>query len=238
MAQDSTTKKTNKRGAKSTVSHIKSGQFRPEVKQYDTGLNLTSLDTNPSSSAPALYQVTTFNNIASGDGQSERTGIKIQAKRLQLRVKTAVDPNSDSSNANIVADAHTFRIVVFLDKFKNGQTVTFDDIFDYVPTDAGQLYDYPNKFQERRFKLLVDKIFTVEPSYVTFDGHDFHAYGNNCFHEFDIPLSHDIWYGDTSNNLSAIYEGNIGMFVCADVSSANIGKIKFSYRSRLSFVDY
>ena len=221
-----------------TVSQNKSGRFNPEIKQYDTGLNLTSLDTNGSSTAPALYKVGTVCNIAAGDGQSERTGIKIQARRLHLRIKTAVDPNSDASNANIVADAHTFRLIVYIDKYSNGQNVTFDNIFDYVPNDAGQLYDYPNKFQERRFKVLVDELWTVPPSYVTYDGMNFHAYGNNLVKDYDLKLNHDIWYGDTSDHESSIFEGNIGFFICSDVSNANIAKMKFSYRSRLEFADY
>ena len=210
----------------------------PEVKQYDTGLNLTALDTAPSSSAPGLYHVTSLCNIAAGDGQSERNGIKIQNRRLRLRIKCAVDPNSDASNANIVADAHTFRVVCYLDRSPNGHSCTWQQIFDYVPTDSGQLYDYQNKFQERRFQLLVDEVFTVPHSFVTYAGASFHSYGNNKYLEWEMPLNHATWYGDATSNLSAIQEGNVGLFICADCTEHTMPYMKFSYRSRIEFTDY
>lgn len=210
----------------------------PETKQFDVGLNLTSLDTPGSSTAPSFYHVLTLNNIAGGDGQSERTGVKVQCRKLCLRLKVAVDPNSDASNANIVADAHTVRVIVYKDSISSGGGVTWAQIFDYVPNNDGQLYDYQNVFLKRRFKLLVDELFTIPHSYVTYDGTDFHAYGNNVVKEWTIPLSHDIWYGDTTNNYASIMEGNIGMFICSDASSTTYDKIKFSFRSRLEFMDY
>ena len=236
----SATKRKQQSGAKATVSRKKSGQMlrAPEVKQYDVGLNLTSLDTPGSSTGPSFYHVLTLNNISGGDGQSERSGVKVQCRKLCLRVKLAVDPNSDASNANIVADAHTCRIVVYKDSVSSGGGVTWQQVFDYVPNNDGQLYDYQNVFLKRRFKLLVDELVTIPHSFVAYDGDNFHAYGNNIVREFTIPLSHDIWFGDTTNNYSSIMEGNIGMFICSDASSSTYQKIKFSFRSRLEYMDY
>jgi len=215
-------------------------RFNPEIKQLDKGLNLTSFDTSPTSSNPALYHVTSLANMAGGDGQSERTGIKIQARKLQLRLKCAIDPNSDATNANIVADAHTFRLVVYVDRIGNGQPVTWQDVFDYVPNDDGQLYDYPNKFQERRFRILHDELYTVPPSFVVYDNDAkvFHAYGNNIITDNVFALNHDIWYANTTSDVSAVWEGNIGFFICSDFTADDVSKCKFSYRARLEFADF
>jgi len=213
-------------------------KFDPELKHYAFGANLTALNTAPSSSAPALYQIVTFNNISAGDGQSERSGVKIQASHLQLRVKCAVDPNSDPSNANVVADAHVFRITVYLDRSPNGVSPTWGTVFDSVPANSAQEFDFPNVWYKKRFKLLIDEFVTVAPSFVVHDGTNFHAYGNNRFREYMIPLKHTTWYSDGTNNLSAIQQNNIGMFISCDSSSAAMPNMKFSHRGVLRYYDF
>ncbi len=221
------------------VVRAPSAPKNPELKHYTVGANLTSLDTAPSSTSPALYHVTTLNNIPAGDAQNERSGVKIQPKRLKLRVKCAVDPNSDASSTNIVADAHTFRVVVYLDRSPNGAATTWATLMQTTPTNSGQLYAYQNPwFQNRRFKVLSDRFVTVKPSMVVYDGTNFHAYGNNKFLNFDLALSHETWYSDSTNNMTAIQQGNLGFFVCADASSTTYTTMKFSYRANLRYQDY
>ena len=67
----------------------------PELMHYTTGRNLTQFDTDPTSTNPAYYHVSTLNNIAQGDAGDGRKGNKIQLKRITLRMKVEVDPNSD-----------------------------------------------------------------------------------------------------------------------------------------------
>jgi hypothetical protein len=213
---------------------------KAEVKQYTTGLNLTALNTAPSSTNPALYHVVSFMNIASGDGPSQRSGLKIQPLDLKLRVKCALDPNSTNSNANLVANAHVFRIVVFLDKAPNGSTPNWDQVMSADPTNAGQEYDYPNIwYLGRRFVILMDKFVRVPPSFVVYDGSNYHAYGNNKFFEASFPLGGiETYYSDTTNNNSAIQAGNVGMFVTSDASSTAYNYMKFSFRSQLRYQDF
>jgi len=151
----------------------------------------------------------------------------------------AVDPNSDASSTNIVADAHTFRIVLLLDKSPNGASESWDTVFDSLPNNDGQLYDYPNMwFYKSRFELLHDKLYTVEPSYVVYDGANYHAYGNNRTIEFAVNLNHSTWYSDTTSNLAAIQRGNLTMYIASDASSTTYTTMKFSYRSWLEYEDY
>lgn len=210
----------------------------PELKWHDVGKNLTVLDTAPSSSNPALYYIGSLVNIAAGDAGNERNGNKIQAKKITLRMKVAVDPNSDSTNANIVADAHTFRVFMAVDTQINGATPTFDQIFQNSPNNDAQEYDFNKLSSTGRFKVLLDKFITVPPSYVVHDGSNFHAYGNNKFFKKTFPLDLAIRYSDNSNNISAIQKNNIFLIIMADASSTTFTKMKFAFRSRLRFKDY
>lgn len=210
----------------------------PELKHYTAGLALTALDTAPSSSSPALYHISSLVNIAAGDGQSERSGVQIQAHSLRVRIKVAIDPNSDASNANVVANAHTFRIVIYQDRSSNGAGATWSTIFDSVPASSAQEYDFQNPWYNKRFKLLVDKFVVVPPAYVVHDGSNFHAYGNNQFAEFTIPLAFPIWYSDGTNNLTGIQQNNLGIFIASDSSSSAMPNMKFSYRSLFRYYDF
>lgn len=210
----------------------------PELKHYSTGLNLTALDTAPSSTNPALYHITTLNNISQGDAEDNRNANKVCLKKVNIRVKVAVDPNSDATFTNIVSDAHLFRIILYLDTSPNGTAPTWADMFDTNPTNAGQEYDYNKICNTDRFKILSDQFVRVPPSYVIYDGSDYHSLGNFKFYKCSIPLNCPIWYSDSTNNLTAIQKNNVGMWICADASTTAYPQMKFSYRSRIRYTDY
>ncbi len=210
----------------------------PELKHYVTGNNLIALDTGPSSTNPALYHITSLNNIAQGDGQTDRTGIKIQARRLQGRFKFAVDPNSSSTFSDIVSDAHLFRLLVIQDTNPNGATPSWTDVMQTYITNAGQEYDWKNPWFDRRFKFLIDKFIRVPPSYVIYDGSNYHALGNFKFFEFDLPLNADIWFSDNTSNVSAIQSNNFTVFVASDATTSAYPQMKFSCRLTLRYQDY
>jgi hypothetical protein len=210
----------------------------PELKWFDHGQNLTALSVAPDSDNPAYYQVQSLVAMATGDQGAQRNGFKIQAKKLTLRMKVAVDPNSNASNANIVANAHTFRVILYVDVAPNGAAPTWDQLIENVPNDEGQLYAYNKLSSTGRFKILTDKWIVVPPSYVTYDGTNFHSYGNNKFFKVSVPLDLGIHYSDQYNNLSSIQRNNIGMYICSDASDTSYTNMKFSYRSRVRFVDY
>lgn len=237
------TKNKNRLGRGVTVNRNKAplldrDGLSPELKHYTIGSNLVSLDTDPSSTGPARFKIETFNNIAQGDAGDGRNGNKIQLKQIQLRIKVAVDPNSDASNANIVADAHTFRVILFHDNAPNGASPTWDTMFDPYPVNAGQEYDYLNTYMVDRFKILADKFITVPPSFVTYDGTNFHSYGNHKFMKLTIPIEVPVWFSDSTNNMAAIQRNNIGAWITSDSSAAARTYMKFSYRARVRYHDY
>lgn len=210
----------------------------PELKWWDHGANLTALDTAPSGANPALYHVLSLNQMAAGDDGDQRNGLKIQAKKINLRFRCHTDANSDGVNANIVADAHQWRVVLYVDTAPNGAAPTWDQLIQVTPNNEAQQFAYNKLASTGRFKILMDKWITVPPSYVVYDGTNYHAYGNNKFFKKSIPLDMAIHYSDTTNNLAAIQRNNIGMFITSDGSATSYTQMKFSYRARLRFVDY
>lgn len=236
---------TNKKYAKAAKPYGKGYQpvytgdgDAPELKWHDVGKNLTVLDTAPSAANPALYYIGSLCAIQAGDNGSERNGTKIQAKKITLRMKVAVDPNSDGVNANIVADAHTFRVFMAVDTQGNGASPTFDQIFENVPNNDAQEFDFNKLSSTGRFKVLLDKFITVPPSYVVHDGTNYHAYGNNKFFKKTFPLDMAIRYSDASNNVTSVQKNNIFLIIMADASTTTFTNMKFAFRSRLRFKDY
>ena len=210
---------------------------RPELLHYTTGKNLTALDTAPSGSNPALYHVLTLNNIAQGDTGDGRKGNKICAKKITVRMKVEVDPNSDGVYTNLVSSGHLFRVLIYLDTRPNGAGVTINQLLDPNPANDGQVYSYNNIYAKDRFKILSDKWLQVPPSFILYDGENYHSGGNFKFFKVSVPLNCEIWYSDSTNNLSAIQANNIGIFIMSDASSTAYPTMKFSYRSQLRYTD-
>lgn len=233
--------KRNQARTKSTPSRSKNRpitQRQPETKHFVTGTNIIAFDTAPTSTNPALYKVGSLCNIAHGDGQTDRTGIKVQARKLQFRCKVSIDPNSTSTFANLVANAHEFRVTIIHDRFPNGVVPDWDEVFQVYTNNNGQLYDWIVAWHKKRFKAVFDKFIKVPPSYVVYDGATYHALGNNAHLEVDIPLNCDIMYSDGESNTSSIQENNFFVFFSSDASSTAYTQCKFSYRSNLQFQDY
>lgn len=210
----------------------------PELKFWDHGADLTALNVAPTVSNPAYYQIASLNLMAAGDDGDQRTGQKIQLKKLNLRMKVAVDPNSNASNANIIANAHTFRVVVYLDMVPSGATPTWDQVFEVHPNNQSQEYVYNKLSSTGRFRVLIDKWIRVPPCYVSYDGTNFHSYGNNMFFKKTVPLDVATRFSDQYNNQTSLQENNIGMFIVSDASATSYTNMKFSYRSRVRFHDY
>ena len=214
------------------------GGYSPELMHYTTGLNLTALDTAPTSSNPPYYHVTSLNNIAQGDTGDGRKGNKIQLKRINLRMKVEVDPNSDDTWTNLVANAHVFRVIMYLDLRPNGAAPGWTEMFDPYPVNSGQLYDYNNPYQRDRFKILCDKFITVPPSFMLYDGMNYHSGGNCKFFKVSVPLDCATWFSDGTNNLASIQQNNLGLWIASDASSTAYPTMKFSYRTKLRYHDF
>jgi len=209
-----------------------------ELKQLEYGQDLTALTSGPTTTSPAHTTISTLVGMATGTGSNTREGLQIQAKSIKVTVNCVIDPHSDTSNANMVANAHHFRVILVCDRVSQGAAASWSQVFDTVPNSSAQEFDYPVLHNRRRFKILADEFVSVPPPFVVHDGTNFHSYGNKKLLKVVVPLNQPIWYNDTSASVGSVSEGNILMFVACDASSSALGKMKFSYRSRLLFTDY
>lgn len=211
----------------------------PEYRHVVTGANLTALNGAPSVANPAYAVVSSLNLIGEGDGQTDRSGLKVQPVRLDMRIKVAVDPNSNATYANLVSDAHLFRVTIVKDLTPQGSAVTWDQVFKSTPTGNGQEYDYQRFEYLRRFKVLYDKFVRVPPSIAFYDGTNYHSGGNFAFLKFSLALAgQDTWFSDSGSGLSSVSENNYFMFISADASSSAYTHMKYSFRSNFVFEDY
>lgn len=210
----------------------------PELQHYTTGLNLTAFDTAPSATNPAYYHITTLNNIAQGDAGDGRKGNKIQLKRITVRGKVEVDANSDAAYENLVDQGHLFRVILYLDLRPNGAGPGWTDMFDPFPNNDGQMFDYNNPYVCDRFKILKDKFIRVPPSYFIYDGEQYRSGGNFMHFKFSSALDCSTWFSDGTNNLAAIQQNNLGMWIVSDATASALPQMKFSYRSKLRYYDF
>lgn len=210
----------------------------PELMHYTTGRNLTQFDTDPTSTNPAYYHVTTLNNIAQGDAGDGRKGNKIQLKRITIRGKVEVAANSTDDYALLVNHAHLFRVIVYLDLRPNGAAPSWTEMFDPYPVNDGQLFDYNNPYVCDRFKILKDMWISTSNPFFNYDGTNYHAGGSFKFFKLSIPLDCATWFSDGTNNLAAIQQNNIGMWICSDASTSSRPQMYFDYRSKLRYHDF
>jgi len=212
----------------------------PELKWHDVGRNLTTLDTAPSATNPALFFVSSLVGVTQGDEPTHRNGNKIQAKKISIRVKVAVDANSDAISTNLVASAHTFRVLMICDTQPNGQGAQYNQIFETSPNNDAQEWNYNKLSSTGRFKVLMDKFVTVPPSMVVYDSdaNVFHTYGNERFFKKTVPLDMAIRFSDGTSNLSSIQKNNVFLLVTSDATASALPQHKFSFRCRLRFKDY
>lgn len=210
----------------------------PELMHYTTGLNLTQFDTDPTSTNPAYYHITTVNNIAQGDAGDGRKGNKIQLKRITIRGKVEVSANSTVDYATLVNHAHLFRVIVYLDTRPNGAAPSWSEMFDVYPNNSGQLFDYNNPYVCDRFKILKDMWLPTSNPVFIFDGEEYRAGGAFRFFKLSIPLDCATWFSDGTNNLAAIQQNNIGIWFTSDASVNSRPQMYFDYRSKLRYHDF
>jgi len=216
-----------------------SDQMTPELKHWDTGSDLVAISNTNTTTNPAYDQIDSLNQMAAGDDGSQRNGLKIQIRKLSFRIKLEVDSNSDAAYANLIQDAHLFRVIIYVDVSPNGTAPAWTQVFDSSPPSQGQLYDYNFTPASDRFKVLVNDLVRVGPSQMIYDGTNYHAGGNMQFRSYNIKnLNMATWFSDTTNNLAAIQRNNIGVFIACDGVAASIPHLKYSFRSRVRYEDY
>lgn len=119
-----------------------------EVKVHDNAYNF--LPDRDGSSA----NIYCLSAIAQGDSDVTRDGNKIKYKSLQLKGQVYMDLDIQSA---------TVRLVIFVDRnFENGVPPTCANLLDGSVFGTPQApYAMRNKLERERFKVIYDKLFTL-----------------------------------------------------------------------------
>lgn len=102
-----------------------------------------------------------LNGMQKGDNVANRQGNSVYVTSLQVRFRI-VWPQQDPVGEGI----GVVRCCIVFDRFPNGQALQESDFLDLSVIDDG-LYSPYNMNAGRRFKILYDKVFVINPSYLS-----------------------------------------------------------------------
>lgn len=184
-------------------------QLRAEWKFVD----VTTNDISPAIDGGNPINLTA---IAQGNGPSERIGMKIAVRSIELRLISI-------QKADTIPGALRFSIVQ--DRQTNGELAPFTTVYSYAGINT-----HRNLGQRRRFKILRDKSYPVQR----------HDVGNNVipvhwYIKFRKPISVE-YNGGTSNSINAIASNSINMYFVGTWTVATSTPI-LGFTSRIRYTD-
>lgn len=162
--------------------------------------------------------------IAQGDGESNRDGRKCVLKSLHLRGNVNI---SESSGSSFQAPS-IMRVIVVWDTQTNGAQLNAEDVM--LPATHVE-HSFRNLQFSKRFRILMDHTFTVNPTAGAGDGtaNDFGAVERSFKwnFNFNIPVIHN----GTTAVVAAITDNSLHIIGFANNVGCNL-----SYTSRIRFV--
>ncbi len=158
----------------------------PEVKVLDLNQNFTSVGTTG--------QIANLSLLAQGDTNITRDGNKIQAKKLDIRLKLS----------KTVVTVDTLRIVIFVDKEQHGADPGLTDLMTTSAVDS-----FYNINQSQRFRILKDMTVVINAD-------DTGVGADNVYRIFTINLRNmPIHYIGTAADDASCGKNNIYIFMVA-----------------------
>lgn len=168
----------------------------------------TNASAQPTSTTPVVVHI---NEVASGEGPSQRNGRSIRQLSLQLRAIAQVAAGSTTVDMA--------RIIIFVDKEPQRGTPVATDIC--TTNNATGLRNWEQQ-QEKRFAILYDRLVAISPSD---QSKRFEMYKKlSCHTRFNGDLGSDV-----SNN-------KIYMLMMSD-NGGSAANLEIRYQTRLTYVD-
>lgn len=172
-------------------------------------------DVTDTTAVSSTYELIRLSGMGQGDDIATRTGRSILAKSLQIRSRWTVNASATTPTQ--------IRIIVGIDNDANAT----------APTDAELLSDTTNfltsnrqlQTDRGRFKILVDRNFTMDP--ITGGGKN-----SFFFNKFIRLGNHHIYYDGTSTSLDA--KGKLFWFAVSNQATNTPAKV---LSCRLRFYD-
>lgn len=176
-------------------------QSTGETKYFDNTQNYTSI-INTTTSISDMFSW----YIPQGDGEGERLGNKIFVKSVQVRGLL----NMSSTNS--------LRFLIV--RFKDYSSLTTSQIFSDF--NIGLRGFYPRSVNEYSYKVIMDKVITLDPDNV-----------NQRYVKWNFPINKTITYPDSS---TSIYHTNRYLcFIYTDNTTPSV--VSFNYNSRVLYTD-
>lgn len=182
---------------------------------------IKSEDVNTANASPILLteagSIANLAQIGQGNGQAQRVGQQITAKKLHMRYW--LEDNGGSHVARI--------IIVQYKKQSSSSTPSLAKILENYSAGTGSAWSqlsYTNQFKEN-FRLLYDKFHAVDTT----------GGPSTVAREFTIPLNCKIAYNGTQT--TDIEKNGIYMFMLSDSTVASGAGPKMHYGARLDYTD-
>lgn len=199
-------RKTSRPYSSSQLGYVPRNFSLGEWKYLDTGLGTLTMNTTP--------VLLLLNGLAPGNSASQRIGMKVAIRTLELRARVATTAGTGVDQ--------TCRWLIFVDRQSNGVAPTAGDVL------TGNLDTFRNLANRKRFKIILDRHFPLSASAENGSIRVFHAYL-----KFRRPLLVEFNTG-TAGTVADITSGAIYIMVLGNIASgttdANMnGTVRFRY---------
>jgi len=189
----------NKRGSKrvktragfSSVARTRGGQVKGEMKYFDTTLALSAISEDNTwantEQDPATFLTFCVPVVGAGINQRIGKGIKILKWKLRGLLNSAQQADQTASDP-----ASTIRVIAYLDKQTNSAQAQGENLMTGTTSDATAVLAFQNIDNFGRFRVLWDKIFTLQNPNMTYDGTNVEQAGLSKPFKFNITFKKPI----------------------------------------------
>lgn len=214
--------------------NIRTGGFLDvEVKFYDTALTATAMsaatDATGGEYDPSVTSM--ISTPAQGDGEQNRDGKQIVAKYVQIK-GTLNFP----AQANLTTGVGPLRamVAIVLDTQSNAAQAQSETVFKNLAATALNAPDALRNLEySKRFKLLKQDLFILDPPPITYDGTNVESDGVTKSFDWYIPLNNlkINFNSGTTASIANVVDNSIHV-----MGFANNATITISYNARMRFV--
>ncbi len=183
------------------------GAYAPESKFVDTSVSATI--PNPADMTGAEMDPTTvncLNAVPIGNTESTRDGRKTWLTRLNIRGVVAL---AQQANLSSGLDAQIVRVVVLQDTQTNGAQFNSEDVYASLGAANLNVHAWRNLKFAKRFTILKDHQFILNPKAVTWDGTNMEGSSVKATFKWNIPLNIPVIYTDTTALISSISDNSL-----------------------------
>lgn len=188
---------------------------RKSIKKIQRNVELKYVDVSTNTALASNATLVLLNGLAQGDTDETRTGNMIQATSINIRGWV--------QRTGTTSTSCPFRLLLFWDQQPNGAAPAVTDVLT-----TNHVYGLYNRDNQKRFKILYDKVFCIHPQYTS----------QLMFHPIVIKrkLSRQVKYKDTSvGDITDITTNSLYYMLIAD--GATLTDYSHRWTSRFNFKD-